>query len=166
MLAAAGVDHAELVSVAEPLLSTLAPGPGVGAAPTTYVGGDYRVGVDSPLTNIILAFEFKGGWRDQKASTAMTVLNTLMGGGGSFSAGGPGKGMYSRLYNRVLNRHAWAQNCTSFHSVFDDTGVIGISGVADGHHAGDMVAVMARSSPRWPTERSRRRSSTAPRPRR
>ena len=144
VLAAAGVDHAELVSVAEPLLSTLAPGPGVGAAPTTYVGGDYRVSTDSPLTNIILAFEFKGGWRDQKASTAMTVLNTLMGGGGSFSAGGPGKGMYSRLYNRVLNRHAWAQNCTSFHSVFDDTGVIGISGVADGPHAGDMVAVMAR----------------------
>lgn len=144
VLAAAGVDHAELVSVAEPLLSTLAPGPGVGAAPTTYVGGDYRVSTDSPLTNIILAFEFKGGWRDQKGSTAMTVLNTLMGGGGSFSAGGPGKGMYSRLYNRVLNRHAWAQNCTSFHSVFDDTGVIGISGVADGPHAGDMVAVMAR----------------------
>ena len=74
----------------------------------------------------------------------MTVLNTLMGGGGSFSAGGPGKGMYSRLYNRVLNKHAWAQNCTSFHSVFDDTGIIGISGVAEGMHAEDMVAVMAK----------------------
>ncbi|GFS56209.1 mitochondrial-processing peptidase subunit alpha [Trichonephila clavipes] len=32
------------------------------------------------------------------------VLNTLMGGGGSFSAGGPGKGMYTRLYTNVLNR--------------------------------------------------------------
>ena len=67
MLAAAG-GHAELVSVAEPLLSTLAPGPGVGAAPTTYVGGDYRVSTDSPLTNIILAFEFKGGWRTEASS--------------------------------------------------------------------------------------------------
>ena len=27
------------------------------------------------------------------------VLNMLMGGGGSFSAGGPGKGMYTRLVN-------------------------------------------------------------------
>jgi len=35
---------------------------------------------------------------------AYCVLNTLMGGGGSFSAGGPGKGMYTRLYTRVLNR--------------------------------------------------------------
>jgi hypothetical protein len=41
--------------------------------------------------------------------------------------------MYSRLYTRVLNCHAWAQNCTAFHSVFDDTGVVGISGVADGY---------------------------------
>ena len=30
----------------------------------------------------------------------------LMGGGGSFSAGGPGKGMFSRLYLNVLNRYA------------------------------------------------------------
>ena len=28
----------------------------------------------------------------------------MMGGGGSFSAGGPGKGMYTRLYTRVLNK--------------------------------------------------------------
>ena len=32
------------------------------------------------------------------------VLNMMMGGGGSFSAGGPGKGMYTRLYTRVLNK--------------------------------------------------------------
>ena len=35
---------------------------------------------------------------------AYCVLNTMMGGGGSFSAGGPGKGMYTRLYTNVLNR--------------------------------------------------------------
>jgi processing peptidase subunit alpha len=29
----------------------------------------------------------------------------MMGGGGSFSAGGPGKGMYTRLYLNVLNRY-------------------------------------------------------------
>lgn len=34
------------------------------------------------------------------------VLNMMMGGGGSFSAGGPGKGMYTRLYTNVLNRYA------------------------------------------------------------
>lgn len=36
----------------------------------------------------------------------ITLLQTLMGGGSMFSAGGPGKGMYSRLYNvtPILNR--------------------------------------------------------------
>lgn len=35
----------------------------------------------------------------------LCVLNLMMGGGGSFSAGGPGKGMYTRLYRNVLNRY-------------------------------------------------------------
>ena len=144
VLAASGCAHEDLVAVAEPLLAQLPAGAAAAAtAPSRYVGGDYRVASDSPVANIVLAFEFAGGWKDTKASTAMTVLNTLMGGGGSFSAGGPGKGMYSRLYTRVLNKHAWAQNCTAFHSVFDDVGVVGISGVADGDRAGDMVKVMA-----------------------
>ena len=146
VLAASGCAHEELVAVAEPLLAQLPAGAAAAAAtaPSRYVGGDHRTSSDSPVTNVVLAFEFAGGWKDTKASTAMTVLNTLMGGGGSFSAGGPGKGMYSRLYTRVLNKHAWAQNCTAFHSVFDDVGVVGISGVADGDRASDMVAVMAQ----------------------
>ena len=40
----------------------------------------------------MLAFEYPGGWNDVKGSTAVTVLQFLMGGGGSFSAGGPGRG--------------------------------------------------------------------------
>jgi processing peptidase subunit alpha len=143
VLAAAGCTHDELVAVAEPLLSLLPAGQGAGARPSVYVGGDYRVSTDSPVTSIVLAFEFAGGWKDTEAATSMTVLNTLLGGGGSFSAGGPGKGMYSRLYTRVLNKFHWAQNCTAFHSVFDDTGLIGISAVADAQHAGDMLKVMA-----------------------
>ncbi len=35
---------------------------------------------------------------------ASCLLNSLLGGGGSFSAGGPGKGMYTRLYTNILNQ--------------------------------------------------------------
>ena len=143
VLSAAGCDHDELVRIAEPMLATLPNAPGAEATPTTYVGGDFRQKTDSPITSIVLGFEFKGGWRDTKASTAMTVLTMLLGGGGSFSAGGPGKGMYSRLYTRVLNRYSWAQNCTAFHSIFNDTGIVGISAMANAAHTGDMVKVMA-----------------------
>lgn len=41
-------------------------------------------------THAMLAFEFAGGWNDVKGSVAVTVLQFLLGGGGSFSAGGPG----------------------------------------------------------------------------
>ena len=47
------------------------------------------------MTHAMLAFEYPGGWNDVKGSTAVTVLQFLLGGGGSFSAGGPGKRMES-----------------------------------------------------------------------
>ena len=43
------------------------------------------------LTHAMLAFEFAGGWNDMAGSVAVTVLQFLLGGGGSFSAGGPGE---------------------------------------------------------------------------
>lgn len=59
---------------------------------------------------------------------AFTVLNTMMGGGGSFSAGGPGKGMYSRLYLNVLNKHHWIYSATAYHHSYADTGLFCIHG--------------------------------------
>ena len=51
-----------------------------------------------------------------------------MGGGGSFSAGGPGKGMYSRLYLNVLNRYHWIYSATAYHHSYADTGLFCIHG--------------------------------------
>ena len=59
---------------------------------------------------------------------AFTVLNTMMGGGGSFSAGGPGKGMYSRLYLNVLNRYHWIYAATAYHHSYADSGLFCIHG--------------------------------------
>ena len=49
--------------MAEPLLAQLPGGAGPGSRPTAYVGGDYRVATDSPVTSVVLAFEFAGGWK-------------------------------------------------------------------------------------------------------
>lgn len=51
----------------------------------------YRQFKSDPLTHSAIAFEVQGGWRDVKASVIATVLQFLVGGGGSFSSGGPGK---------------------------------------------------------------------------
>ena len=72
----------------------------------------------------------------------MTVLQLLLGGGGSFSAGGPGKGLYSRLYRNVLNRHAWAHACTGFHSLYNDSGLVGITAACDPDKAGECLDAM------------------------
>lgn len=58
------------------------------------------------------------------------VLNMLMGGGGSFSAGGPGKGMYTRLYTNVLNKYHWMYSATAFNHAYADTGVFCINSSA------------------------------------
>ncbi|KAL4556021.1 hypothetical protein LXL04_038656 [Taraxacum kok-saghyz] len=50
----------------------------------------------------------------------------LMGGGGSFSAGGPGKGMYSRLYLRVLNEYPDIHSFLAFNSIYNNTAIFGI----------------------------------------
>lgn len=126
VLAASGVDHDELMSIAEPLLSDLTAGQAPTPPATEYVGGDWRQAADSPKTHIALAFEVPGGWRNEKDSFAVTVLQTLLGGGGSFSAGGPGKGMYSRLYSRVLNKYEQVQSFTAFNSIYNNTGIFGI----------------------------------------
>lgn len=65
------------------------------------------------LAHVVLGMESCSHQHDD--FIAVCVLSMLMGGGGSFSAGGPGKGMYTRLYTNVLNRHVLANyrdNCS------------------------------------------------------
>ncbi|KAK8568647.1 hypothetical protein V6N13_106548 [Hibiscus sabdariffa] len=127
VLAATGVEHEELLSVAEPLLSDLPNIPRAQEPKSVYTGGDYRCQADSgDLTHFALAFELPGGWHNEKEAIILTVLQILMGGGGSFSSGGPGKGMYSRLYLRVLNQYPQVQSFSAFNSIYNHTGLFGI----------------------------------------
>mmetsp|Transcript_22356 Transcript_22356/g.27345 ORF Transcript_22356/g.27345 Transcript_22356/m.27345 type:complete len:183 (+) Transcript_22356:1177-1725(+) len=73
----------------------------------------------------------------------LCTLHLLLGGGGSFSAGGPGKGMYSRLYTNVLNQHHWVDSATAFNSMYADAGLIGIYGTCLPQDAGRLVDVMS-----------------------
>lgn len=57
------------------------------------------------LSHVVIGFE--GAPIKHDDFVPFCVLQALMGGGGSFSAGGPGKGMYTRLYTEVMNRCAF-----------------------------------------------------------
>jgi mitochondrial-processing peptidase subunit alpha len=75
---------------------------------------------------------------------ALATLQTLLGGGGSFSAGGPGKGMYSRLYTNVLNQHGWVESCVAFNHSYTDSGLFGISASCSPAQVAQMLEVMCR----------------------
>ncbi|KAJ1774012.1 Mitochondrial-processing peptidase subunit alpha [Coemansia sp. RSA 1813] len=92
-----------------------------------YTGGtwfDYKPDMD--FTQVYLGFK-SSGVDDERRLYLYATLQMLLGGGGSFSAGGPGKGMYSRLYTRVLNQHAWIESCVAFHHCYTDAGLFGVS---------------------------------------
>ncbi|CAA6660621.1 unnamed protein product [Spirodela intermedia] len=126
VLAAYGLDHEQLLYVAEPLLYDLQKGPALALPQSVYIGGEIRRREDSERTHVALGFEVPGGWHNEKDATAVTVLQFLLGGGGSFSAGGPGKGMHSRLYLRVLNKYQQVQSISAFSSIYNDNGLFGI----------------------------------------
>merc|ERR1719478_1675676 len=144
VIAASGVEHEAFCKQAESLFSGLASGAAPAEEKAKYLGGQYAVPVEQTfdgLAHVVLGFQ--GPSWDDKELIPMCVLHTLMGGGGSFSAGGPGKGMYSRLYTGVLNKHGWVQNATAFNSCYKDSGLFGIYGAAEPRNLPNLVQVLA-----------------------
>jgi processing peptidase subunit alpha len=92
---------------------------------STYTGG-YRFLPDpqSEFNHLYIAFEGVG-IHDEDIYTLATI-QVLLGGGGSFSAGGPGKGMYSRLYTHILNHFPQIDHCASFHHIYTDSSLFGL----------------------------------------
>ncbi|KAF7994179.1 hypothetical protein HCN44_011448 [Aphidius gifuensis] len=75
---------------------------------------------------------------------AACILNIMMGGGGSFSAGGPGKGMYTRLYTNVLNRYHWLYSATAFNHSYSDTGLFCIHASSTPNYVKEMIEVIIK----------------------
>jgi len=131
VLAVSGAEHSEIVPLAEQLLASVPPTvPEVTQEirePSKYSGGQILLPPVDDMNHMVLAFEFAGGYKNLKGSTVLQVLLSMLGGGGSFSAGGPGKGMHSRLYANILNNYNWVANCSYFSSIYNETGLVGVS---------------------------------------
>jgi len=72
------------------------------------------------------------GFENVKQWLAVEVLRTMFGGGTTFSSGGPGKGMYARLYKDVLC-HGFFWHCQSFHHAYAGTSLFGVSASCEPH---------------------------------
>eukprot|EP00397_Hematodinium_sp_SG-2012_P027643 GEMP01029058.1.p1 GENE.GEMP01029058.1~~GEMP01029058.1.p1 ORF type:complete len:522 (+),score=116.03 GEMP01029058.1:58-1623(+) len=125
-------DHDELVGWIQRSLSDIevkAPVQARVMEPAVYAPG-YKSLPDSEnveLCHIAVAFHLEQGWNSEHL-LPLTLLQTLLGGGGSFSTGGPGKGMHSRVYKTVLNQYFWVESCQTFNHVYSDSALFGFYG--------------------------------------
>ncbi|KAM4021300.1 mitochondrial-processing peptidase subunit alpha [Anomaloglossus baeobatrachus] len=159
VLAGVGIEHDQLLECAKKYLRDVTPAWECGKARSIdksiaqYTGGIVKVEKDMSdvslgptpipeLSHIMIGLESCSFLEDDFIPFA--VLNMMMGGGGSFSAGGPGKGMFTRLYLNVLNRHHWMYNATSYHHSYEDTGLLCIHASADPRQVREMVEIITR----------------------
>ncbi|KAG6877384.1 hypothetical protein C0992_010156 [Termitomyces sp. T32_za158] len=97
------------------------------AAPrdSRYTGGHlFLPDQTQEFNHLYIAFEGVGVHDED--IYALATMQVLLGGGGSFSAGGPGKGMYSRLYTHILNHFAQVDHCASFQHIYSDSSLFGL----------------------------------------
>ncbi|KAJ7754934.1 Metalloenzyme, LuxS/M16 peptidase-like protein [Mycena maculata] len=91
----------------------------------SYTGGHrYIHDPSTEFNHVYVAFEGEGIHHDD--IYALATMQVLLGGGGSFSAGGPGKGMYSRLYTHILNHYHQIDHCAAFHHIYADSSLFGL----------------------------------------
>ncbi|KAG6889982.1 hypothetical protein C0995_012942 [Termitomyces sp. Mi166 len=111
-----------------------------------YIGGHlFLPDITQEFNHLYVAFEGVGVHDDDVF--ALATMQVLLGGGGSFSAGGPGKGMYSRLYTHILNHFAQVDHCASFHHIYSDSSLFGLfasfipasSGIRGGNTPGQIL---------------------------
>lgn len=142
VVAGAGIGHDELVDMTELHYGSLKQKTADQTIPSTYNGGMHILQTSKidELTRVGIGLEV-GGWHSDDLVPGC-VLQTLLGGGSSFSAGGPGKGMYSRLYRQVLNRYHWAEAAEAFTTFNGESGLIGIIGSSKNEKLRDLTHVI------------------------
>jgi len=108
----------------------------------SYTGGAQMSEDESLAHSVHVAVGFGcEGWNSADL-VPVTVLQTLLGGGGAFSSGGPGKGMHSRLYTDVMQQHHFVENCVAFNEQYSDGGLFGIYMSGAAQDAGKLVEIM------------------------
>lgn len=153
ILAASGIDHESLVTFAQDSFGAMPSSAVERSRPeSVYVGGLYTLQreLQEPFVKLALAFEV-GGYHGKNLFTAC-VLEKLLGGGSSFSAGGPGKGMYTRLYQEVLCRYGWVESAQGFVTVHEHNGLLGIDAACDAKNVQGLYQVILHEFARLTVE--------------
>jgi len=110
--------------------------------PAQYTGGDLRAEGPSPFCHVAIGLQ-SVAW-GQKDLAAVTVLQTILGGGSAVCSG-PGSGLTSRLATQVVKQNPYVESCAAFNTSYSDSGLFGVYGVSHPDKAGDMCAGIAKT---------------------
>ncbi|CAB3410865.1 unnamed protein product [Caenorhabditis bovis] len=158
-----GVDHDEFVSSVEKHFDwntcswketpsmIFENAPEIDKSKAQYTGGEIRkvedltpltIGTPYPLLSHV-SLGFEGCSYKDDDFVPFCVLQSLLGGGGAFSAGGPGKGMYARLYTDVMNRHHWLYSAIAHNHSYSDSGLFTITSSCPPENINEALIVIA-----------------------
>lgn len=140
VVAAANYEHVELVELVHKMTRDVSKTNEAEIEQARYTGGGNQISGVGPA---VVSMGFKSvSWRDPDL-VPICVLHSMLGGGGSFSSGGPGKGMYTRLYSRILNQHGWVTSAMAYNHCYSDSGLFGIqASCEDSSQINDLIAVV------------------------
>ena len=126
-IAAAGVKtHEAFVELVKPSFSSIPMG-STRDETSAYTGGVLSEELEGEMVHFTIGFQ--GASFFDKEMPALVVLKTIIGEGGGFSTGGPGKGMHSRAYTTLLP-YGFIESVKAVNHNFMDSGVFAISFVA------------------------------------
>jgi processing peptidase subunit beta len=136
LAAAGGIDHDEMVGLAEKLFSDLPSGTGsLNVAPARFTGSEVRARDDSmDLAHIALAVEGVG-WTHEDFFPLM-VANSIVG---SYDRSFGGGGSLSSNLAQTCTQYGLAHSYMSFHTSYDDTGLWGWYGICESDKVEDLV---------------------------
>ncbi len=143
VVSATGVEHKDFVASVSQLFGGLPKlTQPILESRSQYVGGEIRQTTPDYQGPSYIALGFKGpGWHGEGLH-ATCVLQTLMGGGSSYSSGGPGKGMHSRLYQNVLRKYSDVDSAVAFNSIYSDNSLFGIYASTEAKSIGTLTDVL------------------------
>lgn len=145
VISGSGVDHDFLVNICKHYFKDLPTHSRPEKVPAEYTGGHFHLDgeCDDPTSMTHVGIAYPGGsWENEQDVYTMAVLQFLLGGGSSFSAGGPGKGMFSRLYLDVLNTHGFVDMCNAAGIQFGDASLFTLYGSCESVNAKKLMGIM------------------------
>lgn len=146
-----GVDHQNLVSIAESVLGGLEnnveSSSFLGSAPLSAYRGGLKVVEDtSDETRVRMGLPPKEDYRsngytmiawespkiqDRRAFLASLIIQSVLGAGNSFSAGGPGKGMFSYLSTNAVDLYRFLHHASAAVLSSDDSSLFTITTIVN-----------------------------------